>query len=144
MWPNKLWGDDTERCTTGDDTESLFDHAFIDSAHRVPPTRAIPLSQSGGRKMSATTTLKSANGMFPESKHLAALNVQHMYEPAPPTETWAWGVQGLWRPAEPMHEPETVHLAGWRRPRNSPQREFIDYTTSMITDQDPLRGLLFY
>ena len=23
------------------------------------------------------------------------------------------------------------------------QREFIDYTTSMITDEDPLRGLLF-
>jgi len=23
-------------------------------------------------------------------------------------------------------------------------REFIDYTTSMITDEDPLRGLLFY
>jgi len=25
-----------------------------------------------------------------------------------------------------------------------PVREFIDYTTSMITDEDPLRGLLFY
>jgi len=24
------------------------------------------------------------------------------------------------------------------------EREFIDYTTSMITDEDPLRGLLFY
>ena len=24
------------------------------------------------------------------------------------------------------------------------QREFIDYKTSMITDEDPLRGLLFY
>jgi len=24
------------------------------------------------------------------------------------------------------------------------EREFIDYKTSMITDQDPLRGLLFY
>ena len=23
-------------------------------------------------------------------------------------------------------------------------REFIDYKTSMITDEDPLRGLLFY
>ena len=23
-------------------------------------------------------------------------------------------------------------------------REFIDYKTSMITDQDPLQGLLFY
>jgi len=23
-------------------------------------------------------------------------------------------------------------------------REFIDYTTSMITDEEPLRGLLFY
>ena len=23
-------------------------------------------------------------------------------------------------------------------------REFIDYTTCMITDEDPLRGLLFY
>ena len=23
-------------------------------------------------------------------------------------------------------------------------REFIDYQTSMITDEDPLRGLLFY
>ena len=25
-----------------------------------------------------------------------------------------------------------------------PFREFIDYTTSIITDEDPLRGLLFY
>ena len=24
------------------------------------------------------------------------------------------------------------------------EREFIDYKTSMITDDDPLRGLLFY
>jgi len=24
------------------------------------------------------------------------------------------------------------------------KREFIDYKTSMITDEDPLRGLLFY
>ena len=23
-------------------------------------------------------------------------------------------------------------------------REFIDYKTSMVTDEDPLRGLLFY
>jgi len=26
----------------------------------------------------------------------------------------------------------------------TPLREFIDYKTSMITDEDPLRGLLFY
>ena len=25
-----------------------------------------------------------------------------------------------------------------------PERELIDYTTSMITDEDPLRELLFY
>ena len=25
-----------------------------------------------------------------------------------------------------------------------PQKEFIEYKTSMITDEDPLRGLLFY
>ena len=24
------------------------------------------------------------------------------------------------------------------------ERKFIDYTTSMITDEDPLRGLVFY
>jgi len=27
---------------------------------------------------------------------------------------------------------------------SSNERELIDYTTSMITDEDPLRGLLFY
>ena len=26
----------------------------------------------------------------------------------------------------------------------SPEREFIDYKTSMIVDEDPLRGLIFY
>ena len=29
-------------------------------------------------------------------------------------------------------------------PQVASLREFIDYTTSMITDEDPLRGLLFY
>ena len=33
FWPNKLYeGDDKEIYTKGDDTESLFDHAHIDSA----------------------------------------------------------------------------------------------------------------
>ena len=28
--------------------------------------------------------------------------------------------------------------------RHALEREFIDYTTSMITDEDTLRGFLFY
>ena len=42
--------------------------------------------------------------------------------------------------------PETQHVilrkAG--QPDEAELREFIDYKTSMITDEDPLRGLLFY
>ena len=42
------------------------------------------------------------------------------------------------------------YAALFRKPRKSEMatpsavKEFIDYTTSMITDKDPLRGLLFY
>ena len=36
-----------------------------------------------------------------------------------------------------------AHGGGGRRPSHF-FGEFIDYKTSMITDEDPLRGLLFY
>jgi len=38
----------------------------------------------------------------------------------------------------------TVPAEAAKRSARSGPREFIDYTTSMTTDSDPLRGLLFY
>jgi len=40
--------------------------------------------------------------------------------------------------------PGTSRLLALTNPGGYSEREFIDYTTSMITDEDPLQGLLFY
>jgi len=54
-------------------------------------------------------------------------------------------------PARPMRRDVKAltarnHPAGryYSMKRHALEREFIDYTTSMITDEDTLRGFLFY
>ena len=47
-------------------------------------------------------------------------------------------------PAQPPPPASARHSPGRRICTTTPEREFIDYTTSVITDEEPLRGLLFY
>jgi len=47
-------------------------------------------------------------------------------------------------PAGSLHSPSSLPVQRIALSLSPKPSEFIDYTTSMITDKDPLRGLSFY
>ena len=117
---------------------------LVQQATRSPST-------AGGKAQMPCRLLRRRSSRSSTRSCSVRRRTPRFFESACSSRRWAPPVCGrasvlCWDGIHPFHRTRPgCAPAPWRHSKiSSGEREFIDYKTSMITDQDPLRGLLFY